>query len=159
MNTLIEQINDILQQMQKENQNLRPIMVHVAGMVAQMINKNFVAKGRWDGNAYNISILSGGNQRWKPLSSGYKERVLEKYNSADPTLYRTGALKRSIEVNPTKTGIEITANTPYAKKHQLGSRIVTKNATINMPPRPYLTITKDELKDILGFISSYVLRA
>jgi phage virion morphogenesis protein len=156
-NELIQQVNKILLQMQKKYQNIKPVMTVVAAMVAKMIGRNFVAQGRWNGNPSNISILSGGSQHWKELSGGYASRVLKKYNTAQPTLYRTGNLKRSIEVNPSPTGVVVTANTAYARIHQLGGRIRTRYATIDMPPRPYLTITPQELKEIVEYITQYVL--
>lgn len=135
MNDIIKQLNAIVRDFSAKKKNIGPALDTARSMIEVFLSKNFSNYGRWDGSGTNI--FSGGSQRWKPLAKSTKA----KYNSLGyelvATLNRNGALLNSIGTQVYgKSGIIITANSPYAQIHQEGG-------TINHPGgTPYITVAE-----------------
>lgn len=119
---LKQQINGILNQIQRSGGDVKSIFPVVASLVNAAIMKNFDSKGRWDGEG--TGFFSGGSKKWKPLAKSTAKRYNKLGWELNPTLERTKFLKASIEVNPTSKGVVASANTSYAAIHQFGGTII-----------------------------------
>jgi len=151
-NDIINKVNNVLAQLQAKNVNLAPVMTKVATIIANMIDTNFNDGGRWDGEK-PITILSGGSQQWEPLSEGYKSRLVRQGGQdLNATLYRSGELRSSLEVNSTDSGVVVSANKVYARRHQLGDE-----SGGTMPARPYLTLRPEDMELIIAEITKFVV--
>lgn len=132
----------------KDEIKLNILLSHIASLISEMINHNFDVKGRWDGNASNIDLFSGGSQKWKELSSSTISEYSKSKLGITPILYRTGNLKRNIEVGNTNNQIYISSNAPYSIYNQFGTK--------KMPARPFITLTEEDLNEIYDLIKSYL---
>lgn len=192
MNKLIKQLNDILAKIQKQTGDISPIMSQIAALVESAISLNFDMGGRWDGNRANISIFSGGNQRWQDLAKSTKHMYRSEWEDSSGNILdrSSGGLRHSIEVMPGKSNITITAKKDYAAIHQFGgvinhpggtpyvvwsgtAKFISKEKAaeleaegkkvyytiphqIEIPARPYITITEDDLNDIYDLLMSHL---
>lgn len=119
-----KKLYDTFQQYQKQFDDLTSVLEVVSALIERAISENFDARGRWDGNENNITILSGGSQKWKALASSTKEKYQRLGWELEPTLNRSKGLMSTIEVRPQgKSSIVISANSPYAAIHQFGGTL------------------------------------
>lgn len=163
---LNKQINSVVTQLQRQYTDLTPILSIISALINRAILKNFDAKGRWDGDAANISLFSGGSKKWIDLSDNTKPAYKRKGYLLEPTLIRTGHLRSTIEVRPKgKTSIVISANSSYAAIHQFGGvikRTINKKdggsstTLITIPARPYLTLTDEDLEGIKDILYNFL---
>jgi len=115
---------DTFHQFQKQFDDLTPVLEVVSALIERAISENFDARGRWDGNENDITIFSGGSQKWKALASSTKEKYQRLGWELEPTLNRSKGLMSTIEVRPQgKSSIVISANSPYAAIHQFGGTL------------------------------------
>lgn len=184
-----KKLYDTFQQYQKQFDDLTPILEVVSALIERAISENFNARGRWDGNESDISIFSGGSQKWKALASSTKEKYQRLGWELEPTLNRTKGLMSTIEVRPQgKSSVVISANSPYAAIHQYGGTLkptipislkmrkffwakyfetgkdnwkalaLTKKKelkpVIQIPARPYITLTEEDLEEIISLLNS-----
>lgn len=111
-------------ELQKQFDDLTPVLEVVSALIERAISENFDARGRWDGNENDITIFSGGSQKWKALASSTKEKYQRLGWELEPTLNRSKGLMSTIEVRPQgKSSIVISANSPYAAIHQYGGTL------------------------------------
>ena len=140
--------NDIFGVLIENASNLQPVMAKVRAFVLNAIQRNFDAKGRWDGKG--TTFLSGGTQKWKPLAKSTINRYKKQgITDLDPTLNRSQyGLYKSIQVYSVGTVVHATSAFPYANVHQFGYK--------NTPPRPYITLTKEDVEEIVNFVVKYM---
>ena len=139
----------------------------LAGFIGDVISQNFGAHGRWDGSG--TGLLSGGSGRWKPLAPSTRAQYAKKGWLTEPTLYRSAAagLRKSITVQPFGDhSIELGSDKPYAAIHQFGGVINRRKTRSHsaiaehygkkqgasqtvMPARPYLTLTPQDVKEMI----------
>lgn len=178
-------------ELQKQFDDLTPILEVVSALIERAISENFDARGRWDGNENDITIFSGGSQKWKALASSTKEKYQRLGWELEPTLNRSKGLMSTIEVRPQgKSSIVISANSPYAAIHQFGGTLtptipitskmrkffwakyfetgfeswkglaLTKKKelkpVIQIPARPFITLTEEDLEEILALIKNII---
>lgn len=183
-------IDQFEKQLNANLKNLNSIMPKVAGLVRAAIDKNFIARGRWDGSG--TGLFSGGTQKWKPLASSTKQKYTRKGYELTPTLRRNNDLFASIQITTQGNSIVISSNSRYARIHQEGGNInhpggtpyisleagkivfiskkkadalksqgrnvkKTKPHSIVVPPRPYLTLTEQDIEKIVTVISQFAL--
>ncbi|GAB1372783.1 hypothetical protein MASR1M45_28460 [Candidatus Kapaibacterium sp.] len=123
-NDIITTLNSKFIEFQKQYDYLTPVLELVSALIERAISANFDERGRWDGNESDISIFSGGSQKWKALAKSTKEKYKRLSWELEPTLNRTKGLMSIIEVRPQgKTSIVISANSPYAAIHQYGGTL------------------------------------
>jgi len=184
-------IDNLRNQLNKNVTNLAPVMPKVAGLVRAAIDKNFAARGRWDGKG--VGPFSGGTQKWKPLASSTKTKYARKGYEMQPTLRRNNDLYASIQITTQGNNIYISSNSRYAQTHQEGATIKhpggtpyvyleggkiafvskkkadqraqagkktarTKPHNIVVPPRPFLTLTEQDVDKIVAAISQFALK-
>ncbi|MBE2188859.1 MAG: phage virion morphogenesis protein [Candidatus Kapabacteria bacterium] len=176
-------------ELQKQFDDLTPVLEVVSALIERAISENFDGRGRWDGNENDITIFSGGSQKWKALASSTKEKYQRLGWELEPTLNRSKGLMSTIEVRPQgKSSIVISANSPYAAIHQYGGTLtptilitskmrkffwakyyntglvnwkvlaLTKKKelkpVIQIPARPYITLTEEDLEEILELLTN-----
>jgi len=123
-NDIINSLSRKFIELQEQFNDLTPILEVVSALIERAISQNFDARGRWDGNESDISILSSGSQKWKALASSTKEKYQRLGWELEPTLNRSKGLMSTIEVRPQgKSSIVISANSPYAAIHQFGGTL------------------------------------
>ncbi len=188
-NDIITTLNSKFIEFQKQYDDLTPVLELISALIDRAISANFDERGRWDGNESDISIFSGGSQKWKALATSTKEKYKRLSWELEPTLNRSKGLMSTIEVRPQgKSSIVISANSPYAAIHQFGGTLkptipislkmrkffwakyfetgkdnwkalaLTKKKelkpVIQIPARPYITLTQVDLEEIIKAISN-----
>ena len=128
------------------NKDLTPFLTILAALIRNYIDLNFAQHGRWDG--IGTDLFSGGNQRWKPLASSTQKQYQRKGYLLEPTLYRTGQLYRSIEVNVENGKIVITVGSQIGEYLQYGTK--------RMPARPFITLTPQDVKEIVEDLERFI---
>lgn len=162
--------------------DLSPLMPILAGKIKMMIDENFRFQGRWDGSSSgtNVNLFSGGQSQWVAHSQATTKAYSKSKRGNTPILMRTGVLQRQIEVRPSgKNAVQISVNTPYAAIHQFGGIIEvpphersskkksktkntierkykTKGYKIRIPARPYITLTNEDIDEILQLILTII---
>ena len=172
---LIDQMNVVFAEVQSRTTLLNPLLTNIAGIIESSIQQNFREYGRWDGNSNSVDLFSGGNSRWKPLA----DNTLKDYNRKGVaplvrTLRRTGNLRNSINVTPHgDSQISIRLASPYGATHNFGFKgkvsvvqhlrknksgkeyeVKTHTRDMNVPASPFLTLTDDDIIEIIEFIES-----
>lgn len=172
-------LKSVVEKLKKDNVDLQPILIKAAAFVRASIDRNFAARGRWDG--IGSTIFSGGTKKWTPLSEYTKQLYKPLGYELVPTLKRTGTMVASLSVRPYgKSGIVASANVPYAEIHQYGGK-VTKNINVgahsrkhkdgmiqvkehsrkfsyNVPARPFITMTPKEMEQLVDMLSKFILK-
>lgn len=172
---LIDQMNSVFADIQNRVTNLTPVLDTIAEIIEQSIDKNFNEYGRWDGNSNTVDLFSGGNNRWKNLSPStikdYKRRGI---NPLKRTLDRSAAMRDSINVTPYgNSQIAIRMSSPYGAAHNFGFKgtvnvkshlrkrkngkeyeVKAHTREMNVPASPFLTLTEDDIQEIIEFIES-----
>lgn len=121
---IITQLNRVFRTLKTQYDDLTPLLEMVSALIDRAITANFDERGRWDGNESDITIFSGGSQKWKALASSTKEKYQRLGWELEPTLNRTKGLMSTIEVRPQgKSSVVISANSPYAAIHQFGGTL------------------------------------
>ena len=181
---IITQLNGVFRTLKSKYDDLTPVLEMVSALIDRAISANFDERGRWDGKESDITIFSGGSQKWKALASSTKEKYQRLGWELEPTLNRTKGLMSTIEVRPQgKSSVVISANSPYVAIHQYGGTLkptipitsrmrkffwakfyetgfeswkglaLTKKKelkpVIQIPARPYITLTEDDLEEII----------
>lgn len=137
-NTEVEQA---LLNLAKRTENLRPLMKNIAGVLASSTEENFKQEGRPD--------------KWTDLSEVTKKQR-EKINKwPGQILQVTGQLASSISTQYDDDSAVIGSNLPYAAIHQLGGQ-AGRNKSVEIPARPYLSLTNDDYDEILHNIENYL---
>lgn len=182
---IISQLNGVFRSLKSQYDDLTPVLEMVSALIDRAISTNFDERGRWDGNESDITIFSGGTQKWKALASSTKEKYQRLGWELEPRLNRTKGLMSTIEVRPQgKSSLVISANSPYAAIHQFGGTLkptipitsrmrklfwakfyetgqenwkalaLTKKKelkpVIQIPARPYITLTEEDLEEIIS---------
>jgi len=143
---LSNNLQAVLQQLQEKARQLNdlsPLMRRVAGIMADAVEENFERQGR---------------PRWKPLKeSTIRQREKQGYWPGK-ILQQTGRLASSIESRYDKTTASVQvggSNFPYAAIHQFGGK-AGPGRVVEIPARPYLTLTDEDLKEIEGEFRVYL---
>ena len=121
---IISQLNSVFRTLKSQYDDLTPVLEMVSALIDRAISANFDERGHWDGNESDITIFSGGSQKWKALATSTKEKYQRLGWELEPTLNRTKGLMSTIEVRPQgKSSVVISANSPYAAIHQYGGTV------------------------------------
>jgi phage gpG-like protein len=128
------------------DKDLTPFLTILAALIRNYIDLNFAQHGRWDG--IGTDLFSGGNQKWKPLASSTQKQYKRKGYLLEPTLYRTGQLYRSIEVNVENDKVVITVGSQIGEYLQYGTK--------RMPARPFISLTPQDVKEIVEDLERFI---
>lgn len=72
--SIIENLNNAFREIRKKYDDLTPVLKIISAMIDRALSANFDERGRWDGNDSNITIFSGGSQKWKALATSTKDK-------------------------------------------------------------------------------------
>lgn len=168
-------MNKVFVDVQNRFTNLSPVLNTIAEIIESAIDQNFREYGRWDGNSSSVGLFSGGNNRWKALADSteteYKRRGIKPLKR---TLQRSGDMRNSINI--TSIQIAIRMSSPYGAAHNFGFKGTVKvkahlrkvksgkeekevkvkahSREMNVPASPFLTLTDNDIQEIIEFIES-----
>lgn len=175
---LIDQMNSVFAEIQNRVTNLTPVLDTIAEIIESAIDQNFREYGRWDGNSNTVDLFSGGSNRWKGLSPAtkkdYKRRGIAPLKR---TLQRSQDMRNSINITPYgNSQIAIRMSSPYGAAHNFGFsgtvnvkthlrkvktskeekevEVRAHTREMNVPASPFLTLTEDDILEIIEFIES-----
>ena len=130
-----------LLELAKRGESLRPLMKNIAGIMATATEDNFKEEGRPD--------------KWIELSDATikHRKKIRKYPGM--ILQVSGQLASSVNTFYDNDSALIGSNLDYAAIHQLGGQ-AGRNKKVEIPARPYLTLTDDNFKEILEETEKYL---
>lgn len=86
-------------------------------------------------------------KKWKPSARASAE--------GGKTLTDTALLRRSIDYAATPEKVMVGSNLPYARIHQKGGK-TGKGHKVNMPARPYLGVSKDDMEEVKETLADFL---
>lgn len=129
-----KEVNNKLLELAKSGENLRPLMKNIAGILSYAAEENFKDEGR--------------PEKWVDLSESTKKQRQKIGKWPGQILQVTTQLALSVNTFYDDDSAVIGSNLAYSAIHQLGGK-AGKNKKVNIHARPYLTLTEDNLKEIL----------
>jgi len=118
----------------------RKIVRIIAGLMKHAVEENFEKEGR---------------PKWPPLSPvTIKARQMKGYWPGK-ILQQTGGLASSISSYSDNDKAVVGTNVVYAAIHQFGGK-AGKLRKVNIPARPYLQLTDEDMEEILKAIKDYL---
>ena len=131
----------LLKQLEETGKDMSSVMRQIAGIMADAVEENFKQQGRPD--------------RWKALKPAtIKQRMREgTYPKDTPILERSGQLMRSITSTSDSTTASVGTIKAYAAIQQFGG-MAGRGKRVRIPPRPFLALDEDDLKEIMGVITT-----
>ncbi|MGN1276404.1 MAG: phage virion morphogenesis protein [Floccifex sp.] len=130
-----------LLELAERGENLRPLMKNIAGILASSTEDNFREEGRPD--------------KWVDLAESTKKKRAKQRKWPGQILQVSGQLASSISTQYDDESAVIGSNLDYAAIHQLGGQ-AGKNKNVEIPARPYLKLTDDDLNEILDATEHYL---
>jgi phage gpG-like protein len=119
---IITQSALLFKRLNEQFSDLTPVLHVIAGIVNRAISRNFNAHGQVSGAG--SGLFDGGSHNWTPLARSTIQKYKKLGYDPQPTLLRKKRMRVSIEVNAAPPySISITANSPYARIHQMGGVI------------------------------------
>lgn len=136
-----KEVHEKLLNLAKRTENLRPLMKNIAGIFSYSTEENFKEEGRPD--------------KWVDLSESTKKQRTKKRKWPGQILQVEGKLAASINTYYDNDSAVIGSNLEYAAIHQLGGQ-AGRNKSVEIPARPYLSLTNDDYDEILHNIENYL---
>ena len=130
-----------LLELAQKSENLRPLMKNIAGIFASATEENFKNEGRPD--------------KWTELSEATKKQRIKQKKWPGQILQVSDQLASSISTQYDDESAVIGSNLDYAAIHQLGGQ-AGKNKKVEIPARPYLKLTDDDLNEILDATKNFL---
>ena len=158
MSNVQSQFDNIINTLKAKTGNLTPVFTKILLTIQKAVEDNFTAHGRYNGDS-DIGIFSGGDIQWEPLAQSTKKAYEKKGWVLEPTLYRSqsSGLRNTLFFQGAGNNtIVVGANSPYARIHQLGGGGGLNHAA-NIPARPFLTLTPEDVQDIVDTIGKYIV--
>jgi phage virion morphogenesis protein len=118
----------------------RPLMKDIAGIMHNAVEENFAQEGR---------------PKWVPL--GQKTIIARQKKGYWPgqILQQTGRLAASITQYADNDQAVVGTNAVYAAIHQFGGK-AGRGGKVNIPARPYLQLTDEDMEEILKAVKEYL---
>lgn len=136
-----QEVTERLLELARRGENLRPLMKNIAGIFASSTEDNFREEGR--------------PEKWTDLAGATKKKRAKKRKWPGQILQVEGKLATSVNTQYDDNSAVIGSNLDYARIHQLGGN-AGKNHKAEIPARPYLKLTNDDLEEILNVITIYL---
>lgn len=135
-------LKNLLNEIQKKADNMKPVMVAIANSMLEAVEKNFEKEGRPD--------------KWQELSEKtIKQRIIKK-RWPGKILQQTGQLLASIQPSATDKSAIVSTNKVYAAIHHFGG-YTGKNRKVKIPARPYMQLTGKDLDTIKELLLKHFL--
>lgn len=128
-----KEVNRNLLDLATSDENLRPLMKSIAGIVAYSMEENFKEEGR---------------PKWQDLAESTKKQRKKKGMYPDLILQVTGQLALSVNTYCDDDSAVIGSNLDYAAIHQLGGQ-AGKGHKAEISAKPYLQLTDDDFAEII----------
>ena len=135
------------QELQRELEKLiekaidrRPLMRNIAGIMHAAVEENFAEEGR---------------PKWVPLHQKTIKARQKKGYWPGQILQQTGRLAASISTYSDNDKAVVGTNVVYAAIHQFGGK-AGRGRKANIPARPYLQLTDQDLEEILKAVKEYL---
>lgn len=135
-----KQIESKLLDLAQKSENLRPLMKNIAGIFAYSTEENFKEEGR---------------PKWQNLKDSTIKQRTKKKQWPGMILQVTGQLASSVNTYYDDDSAIIGSNLAYAEIHQLGGQ-TGRNKSVEIPARPYLKLSDDDMDEILDVTKSYL---
>lgn len=135
-----KQIESKLLDLAQKSENLRPLMKNIAGIFAYSTEENFKEEGR---------------PKWQNLKDSTIKQRTKKKQWPGMILQVTGQLASSVNTYYDDDSAIIGSNLAYASIHQLGGQ-TGRNKSVEIPARPYLKLSDDDMDEILDVTKSYL---
>jgi phage virion morphogenesis protein len=129
-------LNDLL----KKVKDMSPVMKKIAGIMHDAVEENFEKEGR---------------PRWKPLSARTIAQRQKKGYWPGAILQMRGELAASISQSSDNDTAMVGTNKVYAAIHQFGGK-AGRGHKAQIPARPFLKLTDDDLDEIKKAIEEYL---
>lgn len=134
-----EEIDKVLEQLASKTSNLSPLMKNLAGFLEDTVEENFENEGR---------------PKWLNISkSTIKQREKTKHWPGK-ILQKQGNLASSITSYYDSEMAMVGTNKKYAAIHQFGG-MAGRNKQVEIPARPFLNLSNQDLSQIKSIIYSY----
>ena len=134
-------VQDALLKVAAKAETLRPLLKNLAGIMADATEENFSQQGRPD--------------KWQELAESTIKKRKKAGHWPGQILQVEGRLASSITTQYDDESAVIGSNLDYAAIHQLGGQ-AGKNKSASIPARPYLSLSNEDLEDILDSIKNYL---
>ena len=135
-----KEVESKLLDLAQKGENLRPLMKNIAGVFAYSTEENFREQGR---------------PKWENLKASTIKQRSKKKQWPGMILQVSGQLASSVNTYYDDDSAIIGSNLAYAAIHQLGGS-AGRNKSVEIPARPYLKLTEDDLDEILLQVSKYL---
>jgi phage virion morphogenesis protein len=135
-----EQLQKELKKLLQLARDRRPLMKNIAGMMHNAVEENFAQEGR---------------PKWIPLSPKTIAARQKKGYWPGQILQQTGRLAASITQYADNDQAVVGTNAVYAAIHQFGGK-AGRGKKVNIPARPYLQLTDEDMEEILKAVKEYL---
>jgi len=135
-----EQLQKELKKLLQLARDRRPLMKNIAGMMHNAVEENFAQEGR---------------PKWIPLSPITIAARQKKGYWPGQILQQTGKLAASISSYADNDQAVVGTNVVYAAIHQFGGK-AGRGKKVNIPARPYLQLTDEDMEEILKAVKEYL---
>jgi phage gpG-like protein len=158
-----------LRELERRGTDLRPVMEVIGDIVLSNIEDNFANEGRYS----DPTSWRGGSKKWKDLSA----ITVKRRGSAHPILQVSGQLAASIHKEASSKSVIVGTNKEYAAAQQFGVLKTVRvpayqrkgeegntqwvkghSRIMKLPPRPFMTVSADSVKEIQATIGDYLLK-
>jgi len=117
-------------------------MEEIAGVMMDATEQNFEEEGR--------------PEKWVELADDTIEERTEEGTWPGKVLQRSGQLAASVTWLATSNQAVVGTNKIYAAIHQFGGEAGRKPARVQIPGRPFLGLTENDLKEIEEILKRYI---
>lgn len=151
----IRDLQALLKRLDQVFLNRKKLNLAIAETMLSAVQENFLSLGR---------DVAGNTKQWKPLSQVTLERRGKKRNS--PILRVSNRLYHSLQSAYTNDAASVGTNVVYAATQHYGAKKGEfgkwKNHPIpwgDIPARPYMMLTNQDIQDIVDFIEEKINEA
>ena len=129
----------LLKQLEATGKDMSPVMRKIAGIMADAVEENFEKEGR--------------PERWPPLAPSTMKQREKQGHWPGKMLQRTGSLASSVSSESDAHIASVGTNKVYAAIQQFGG-MAGRGKRVRIPPRPFLALDNDDLKEIIEVIEA-----
>ena len=135
-----KRLKQYFNQLEQKGKQPHELLKRLGAIIEDAVDENFDEEGR--------------PQHWKLLDEKTK-RQRAKLGYSGQILQRTGKLKRSITRKVAERYVLVGTNLEYAAIHNFGGP-TGRNHSVDMPERPFMTITDQDMDDLVKTTVRYL---
>lgn len=130
-----------LDELLKKVKDRRSLHRMIAATMADKVEQNFEDEGR---------------PKWQDLAQSTKDQRAKKGKWPGKILQRDGQLAASITQQSDNDSAIVGTNLIYAAIHQFGGQ-AGRGGSVNIPARPYLQLTPDDISEIVDEVNEAIM--